>query len=305
MAAIYLARSSDDPEQVVALKVMRNELRADDHMSSMFLDEAQLLSRLEHPNIVKTFGFGEEDEQQFIAMELLLGKPLAAVWEACVERELRIDPDLVAFIGARVADALHHAHELKSDKGQPLSIIHRDVNPSNVFLTFAGDVKLFDFGMAKATERYAQSSPGIVKGKLPYLAPEQIMQLPLDRRADIFGLGTSLWEMLTNRRLFRRENDVDTVRAVHVGPIPEVRSIVPEVPARLGEIVHRALQRNRDHRYYTAAEMAHDLDHFLDVRNANAEARIGAMLDALFPGERKRQLNWLKPAISGAGASRR
>jgi eukaryotic-like serine/threonine-protein kinase len=306
MAAIYLARASDAPEQIVAIKAMRQELRSDETLEHMFKDEAALLSRLVHPNIVRTFEHGTgNDDLPFIAMELLLGKTLASVWDTCVEKNLRIDPDVVAYIGARVGDALHHAHEAKDDRGRPLEVIHRDVNPSNVFVTFAGEIKLFDFGMAKAVERRVQSSPGIVKGKLPYLAPEQIMQLPLDRRADVFGLGTTLWEMLTNRRLFRRDTDVETVRAVHVGPIPDPKSVVPDLPSQLVEIVKKALERNREHRFFTAAAMAAELDAFLDVRASHAPARIGGMLDALFPGERKRQMGWLKPAITGAGPSSR
>lgn len=305
MASIYLARVADAPEQVVAVKAMRHDLRANENLEKMFYDEANLQLRLVHPSIVRTLEFGVEGDQRYIAMELMLGKTLASVYDACVERGLRMEPDIVAYVGARVCEALHHAHELTDDRGRPLAIIHRDVNPGNVFVTFGGEIKLFDFGMAKAAERSAESSPGIVKGKLPYLAPEQIMQLPLDRRGDIFGLGTSLWELLTSTRLFRRDTDVETVRAVHVGPIPEVRSIVREVPARLAEIVHRALERNREHRYPTAEAMARELHDFLGERKSLAPTRIGAMLDELFPGERRRQTGWLKPAITGGMPSSR
>ncbi len=300
MASIYLARSKTDPEGVAAVKAMRHDLLDDDNMDRMFMDEANLLSRLVHPNIVRIFEVGVDNGQRFIAMELLLGKTLGAVYAECVARGVRLDPDIVAWVGAKVALALHHAHEIVDDAGKPLSIVHRDVNPTNVFLTFSGEIKLFDFGMAKAESRHAKSDPGIVKGKLPYLAPEQIMQLPLDRRADIFGLGTSMWELLTTRRLFHRESDVETVKAVHVGPIPEVRSIVPEVPARLAEIVHKALLRNREHRFATAGDMARELEAFVGDRAAHVPARAGAMLDELFPGDRKRQLGWLKPAIMAA-----
>lgn len=305
MASIYLARSIEHPEGVVAVKAMRHDLREDDNMDRMFMDEANLVGRLVHPNIVRIFEVGIDRGQRFIAMELLLGKTLGAVYTECTARGVRLDPDIVAWVGAKVAAALHHAHEIVDDAGRPLAIVHRDVNPSNVFLTFSGEIKLFDFGMAKAENRQAKSDPGIVKGKLPYLAPEQIMQLPLDRRADVFGLGTSLWELLTTKRLFHRDTDVETVKAVHVGPIPEVRSIVPEVPARLAEIVHKALLRNREHRYRTAGEMAAELEAFVADRAANVPARAGAVLDELFPGEKKRQLGWLKPAIVAAPTSRR
>lgn len=305
MASIYLGRDTAAGGAVVALKVMKPEITRDDELVKMFVDEASLLAKLDHPNIVHIIDFGVEDQQRYIAMELLLGMPLSSVVEQCTSRSLRLDPDLVAFIGSLIAQALHHAHELHDDNGASLALIHRDVNPANVFVTFDGSIKLFDFGMARTTVRTtSQTKPGVVKGKLPYLAPEQIMQLPLDKRADIFGLGTSLWELLTMQRLFHRSTDVETVRAVHVGPIPDVRTIVPEVPARLAAIVAKALERNREHRYPTAEALAKDLAEIASSRAANAPARLGAMLDSLFPTERKRQAGWLKPAISGGSGSK-
>lgn len=307
MASIYLGRSegAGDDQAVVALKVMRRDVDDDENMVHMFLDEANLLTRLRHPSIVRTLESGVDAGHKFIVMELLVGRTLASVYDACVQKDLCVDPEVVAWICARVASALHHAHELTDDAGHPLGIVHRDVNPSNVFLTFDGHVKLFDFGMAKFSSRHAKSAPGIVKGKLPYLAPEQIMQLPLDRRADLFGLGTTLWELLTMRRLFQRDTDIETVKAVHVGPIPDIRSVVPELPARLAVIAQRALERNREHRYRTGAELAQELDAFATSASGGVtpaseiEQRIGHMLDELFPTERKRQMGWLKPAISG------
>jgi serine/threonine protein kinase len=298
MASIYLGRDANGV--VVALKVMKPDWSEDDELVKMFVDEASLLAKLVHPAIVRTIEVGVEQQQRYIAMELLLGMPLSSVVQACTARGLRLDPDLVAFIGMRVAEGLHHAHELTDETGKSFALIHRDVNPANVFVTFDGGIKLFDFGMARTSVRTTtQTQPGVVKGKLPYLAPEQIMQLPLDRRADIFGLGTTLWELLTMQRLFHRDTDVETVRAVHVGPIPDVRTIVPEVPAKLAAIVAKALERNREHRFQTAEDLATALEEIAQPRAANAPPRLGAMLDSLFPPERKRQLGWLKPAIGG------
>ena len=300
MASIYLGRSSEG--EVVALKVMRSDrAEEDEELVKMFVDEANLLARLHHPAIVRTVEVGVDGGQRYIAMELLLGMTLSSIFSACVTRSLRLEPDLVAFIGARIAEGLQHAHELRDDTGALAELIHRDVNPANVFITFDGAIKLFDFGMAKTMMRTtAKTAPGVVKGKLSYLAPEHIMQLPLDRRVDIFGLGTTLWELCAMQRLFQRDTDVETVRAVHVGKIPDVRTVVPEVPARLAAIVQRSLERNRDHRYPTAADLAKDLDEVAGPRSANAPARLSSMLDALFPDERKKQRGWLKPAISPA-----
>lgn len=297
MASIYLGRAA---EGVVALKVMRSDKsEEDDELVHMFVDEANLLARLEHPHIVRTIEVGVDQGQRFIAMELLMGMTLANVYEACAARSLRLEPDLIAYIGARIGEGLHHAHDLKDDDGNSAFLIHRDVNPANVFITFEGGIKLFDFGMAKTQMRTtAKTAPGVVKGKLSYLAPEQIMQLTLDHRADVFGLGTTLWELCAMKRLFQRETDVETVRAVHVGAIPDVRSVVGAIPPELAAIVDKALQRNREHRYNTAAELAAALDVLAAGRAATAPQRLSAMLDSLFPDERKRQRGWLKPSVN-------
>jgi serine/threonine protein kinase len=178
----------------------------DEELVKMFVDEANLLARLHHPAIVRTIEVGVDNGQRFIAMELLLGMTLATIWETCALRGLRLEPDLIAWIGARIGEGLQHAHELRDDAGVPAALIHRDVNPANVFVTFDGAIKLFDFGMAKTMMRTsAKTAPGVVKGKLSHLAPEQIMQVPLDHRADVLGLGTTLWELCTMKRLFQRD----------------------------------------------------------------------------------------------------
>jgi serine/threonine protein kinase len=303
MATIYLGRAPEPTGETlaVALKIIRQDLRRDPTILRMFVDEGELLVRLRHPNVVRTYEVDVADEHAFIAMELLLGTTLAAVWDTCVDHKLRLHPEIAAWIAARVCEALEYAHDLSDPSGAPLHLVHRDVNPTNVFLTFKGEVKLFDFGLAKVLGRSTKSAPGIVKGKLPYLSPEQIMQFPLDRRSDVFGLGTTLWEMLTSRRLFRMEDDAATLRAVQRGPIPDVREYAPDVPDSLAPIVKRALERNRDHRYPSARALGYDLDMFLAQRGVvDVPARLSAMLDTLFPGEQKRQSGWLKPSITGA-----
>ncbi len=298
MATIYLARTvgPDGKHTPVAVKVIRHELAADEKMVQMFLDEASILSRMAHPNIVRTFESGADGDQLFIAMELLVGHSLMDLWKTCAARQLTLRPGDIAWIGARVADALHFAHELNDENGQSLDLVHRDANPSNVFLTYGGEVKLFDFGLVKSKVRRAPpSDAGIVKGKLPYLAPEQIMQMPLDRRSDVFALGTTLWEMATMKRLFVRDSDVDTVKAVRNAPIPDPRTFEPGLPAELTAIILKALERNRMHRYLTAAALAHDLDAFAQQHGAtDAPGRIAAILEKLFPEERAKQMGWLR-----------
>lgn len=304
MSAVYLGRRVDAGEggdHVVALKIARHEIRMNERMLHMFLEEGKLLARLVHPNIVRTLEVGGDAEQDFIAMELMLGKTFAAIQEALSARDVRISHDIAAWTAARIADALHYAHELADESGHPLALVHRDVNPANVFATFGGEVKLFDFGLAKVTAGDASGSH-LIAGKLSYLSPEQIMQMPLDRRSDVFSLGTTLWELLTGRRLFRRPSDLDTVRAVQLGPIPDPRTVAPEVPEELARITKTALERNREHRYPTAASLARELDTFVlsQTTSSDVELRLAQLVDALFPGEQKRQAGWVKPVMGAS-----
>lgn len=308
MSAVYLGRRIDptgleaqDGPRVVALKIVRHDVRMDEAMLRMFLEEGKLIARLDHPNIVRTLEVGGDADQDFIAMELMLGKTFAAIHDAVAARDIRLNAEIAAWAAARVADALHYAHELADEHGKPLALVHRDVNPANVFATFRGEVKLFDFGLAKVTAGEATESQ-LLAGKLSYLSPEQIMQMPLDRRSDIFSLGTTLWELLTGKRLFRRDSDLETVRAVQLGPIPDPRAVAPDIPGELARIAKIALERNREHRYPCAAHLARDLDAFVLSRTSPAEitARLAQLVDTLFPGEHKRQSGWLKPAV-GSG----
>ena len=305
MSAIYLGRHIDSPPEapnVVALKIARHDTSMDDRLVKMFLEEGRLIQRLVHPNIVRTLEVGADADQDYIAMELMMGKTFAAVHDTLAARQVRMSPEIAAWTAARVADALDFAHQLADENGRPLNLVHRDVNPANIFATFRGEVKLFDFGLAKVTTGDSMSSQHMLAGKLSYLSPEQVMQIPVDRRSDIFSLGTSLWEFLTAKRLFRRDSDIDTVRAVQLGPIPDVRTVAPELPEDLARIVKTALERNRDHRYPTAGYLARELDNWLYQRTSPQEvtARLAQLVDTIFPGESKRQGGWLKPAITSS-----
>jgi serine/threonine-protein kinase len=300
MASVYLGRSITDhgQEQLVALKVIKDELAHDEKFIHMFLDEAEILSKLSHRNIIRTLEYGISGEHRFIAMELLLGRSLMDVWDVTFAMREPIALGLSAWIAARVCEGLHYAHELTASDGAPLHVIHRDVNPSNIFLTYDGDVKLIDFGLAKAVGRHSRSADGVVKGKIPYLAPEQVSQQDIDRRADVYALGITLWECIAMKRLFKRENDVATLRAIREAVIPDLRATA-SCPEEYWNIVSKALAQDPDARYASAAELGAALDRFVrSLASADGPRDRGneleELLARLFHGERPRQQAWLE-----------
>ena len=303
MATVFLGRTFDEhgEQQLAAIKVLLSDLAKEEQFVAMFADEAKILARLDHPNISRTLDVGHADHTGYIAMEVLLGRTLADTWDAAKPREVRFRFDLAAWICAEVARGLHYAHELTDEVGEPYNLIHRDVNPTNIFLTYEGAIKLMDFGLAKARDRKAHTMTGIVKGKIPYLSPEQIGQAPLDRRCDIFSLGITLWELTTMHRLFKRKADIDTIIAIRDGVVPDPRTLVEGYPEPLWTIVRRALADDRENRYPTALEMGNDLQEFVDNRGvSNLEPFVGALLDRLFPGERETQYGWLDRTVASA-----
>jgi eukaryotic-like serine/threonine-protein kinase len=296
MATVYLGRRAEEPHKgdLAAVKVMLSDLRKEKEFVEMFADEAKLLSRLSHPNISRTLEVGHADHVGYIAMELLLGRTLADTWDAAAEAGISFRFDLAAWIGGQVARALHYAHELKDEDGTSFDLIHRDVNPTNIFLSYDGTIKLFDFGLAKSTGRKARTRSGIVKGKVAYLSPEQLSQMPLDRRSDIFSLGTTLWEMTTLRRLFKRKTDAESLFAIRDAVVPDPRETVEGYPDALWEIVQKTLAHNRDNRYQTAGTLADDLQAFVKSQGVDdMRGFTGALLHRLFPGERQKQAGWV------------
>ncbi len=299
MATLYLGVGAGPAgKELVALKVIKEGLAGDDVYEAMFLDEARILSMLGHPNVIRTHEYGiTKGGHPFIAMELLLGRTLADAWDLHAEEGGRMPLALGTWICARVAEGLHSAHALRDEEGALLQVIHRDVNPSNVFLTYDGRVKLIDFGLSRARRRSSKTGDGIVKGKIPYLAPEQATRGPIDRRVDIFALGATLWEVCTGRRLFKRETDAETLQAVRDADIPDVHTLRPDVPEPLAKIVRRALAIDPDARYGTAAELHRDLDALGPPPSpASPEQALVAYLEERFPGERERQLAWVETA---------
>ena len=257
MAEIFLAKQTGIKgfERLVAVKKIHSHLARQPHFVEMFFDEARIAAQLNHPNIVQIFDIGQEDEDYYIAMEYLEGESLGYLVKKALEMGYVLPPELSAGIVAQICNALDYAHNFRDENGDPMHIVHRDVSPHNIIVLYSGGVKLVDFGIAKAASQIHHTVVGTMKGKLTYMSPEQYYGKPVDSRADVFALGVILWELLTHRRLFKRDNEAATTQAVLSEAIPRVRELNPKAPADFDELVHQALQRDPAARLESAAEM--------------------------------------------------
>jgi serine/threonine-protein kinase len=264
MAEVFLARQSgmDGFEKPVVIKRILPHLSGEQQFVDMFLNEAKVAARLSHPSIVQIFDFGRIDGQYFIAMEFIHGEDLRSLAKMAERKGKRPSMALTARVIADVLGGLHYAHTRSGADGRRLGLVHRDISPQNVLVTFEGGVKLVDFGIAKATESQQgqQTQAGLLKGKYAYMSPEQCRGHALDARSDVFAVGILLWELLTWKRLFRRESDLATLVAVADEPIPRVSQMRPDVAPELDRVCTRALARSLDERYPSAQAMQADLE---------------------------------------------
>ncbi|OJH40513.1 hypothetical protein BON30_12345 [Cystobacter ferrugineus] len=283
MAEIYLAtaRGPEGFEKEVVIKRVRSFLSDDEGFVRMFIQEARLASRLNHANVVQIFDFDKHEDTYYLAMEYVRGTSLWNLRKRCREKGIRIPPVLVAYIGSQVAAGLHYAHRTRSPEGETLGLVHRDVTPHNVLLSFDGAVKLTDFGIAKAGNKLTQ--PGVLKGKFAYMAPEQARGDEVDARTDVFALGVVLWEMLTGGRLFDGESDVAVLRAVQESVIVPPARLNPDVPEVLNEVVCTALEREPAARYQSAGELERALAQCV-LRSATSvdDTDVGTFVRRLF-----------------------
>jgi len=284
MAEIYLAssRGPEGFEKEVVIKRIRSFLASEPGFVEMFIAEARLASRLNHANLVQIFDFDKHEDTYYLAMEYVRGRSLLDARKRAKEQMLPMAPLLVAHVGAEVARGLFYAHRI-TEKGRPLKLVHRDVTPHNVLLSFDGAVKLTDFGVAKAGIN-KQTASGILKGKFAYMSPEQARGEEVDARTDVFALGIVLWEMLTGGRLFDADTDVGVLRAVQERMIPRPARLNPEVPEDLDAAVMRALERDLPKRFQSAGELERALAEVV-LRNARTleDRDVGAYLRKLFP----------------------
>jgi eukaryotic-like serine/threonine-protein kinase len=287
MADVYLAtaRGPSGFNKLTVLKVLRPHLSGDPQFLTMFLDEARLAARLNHPNVVQTNEVGSTEHAHYLAMEYLEGQPLFRISNKLraakrieLPHNLRILCDALA--------ALQYAHDLADYDGTPLSVVHRDVSPHNLFVTYTGQVKLLDFGIAKALTSVAETSPGVLKGKVTYMAPEQAWGDQVDRRADVFAVGIMLWEALTGRRLWL-EAEGNVLQRLVNGKIPTPSSVAPWVLERLEQITMKALAVDKEERYPTAAAFRADLLDALDELGRPDEDALSRLVVELFANDRK------------------
>ncbi|HET9987300.1 MAG TPA: serine/threonine-protein kinase, partial [Kofleriaceae bacterium] len=275
MAELFLARtaSSAGVERYVVLKRVLPHRLHDHHFVSMFLDEARLAAQLQHPNIAQVFDTGKLGDSYFFSMEYVHGETVRELAYRAYELGEAIPLGCVLTIAASAAAGLHHAHERLGLDGTPLGIVHRDVSPSNLMVSYEGNVKLVDFGVAKMTDRTVETQTGTVKGKISYLSPEQCRGRVADRRSDLFSLGIVLWELLVGDRLYKRDSDYDAMETiVHELPAPPSQ-FRAEVPAELDAVVMKLLAKAPGDRYQTADELYDELEHLADrhaIRMSNA-----------------------------------
>jgi serine/threonine-protein kinase len=250
----------------VAIKRVLPHLAQNKNFISMFLDEARLGARLTHANVVTVFDIGAADNTFFIVMEFIDGCNLKAVIEEHRQQGRRIPVKEAVFIALEATKGLSFAHELQDDDGNDLHIVHRDISPPNILISKRGEVKVTDFGLAKATTQLEMTDPGVVKGKFSYLSPEAALGQPVDMRTDVYALGIVLWEMLAGRRLYLGETDYQTVKLVQQSNVPSLSRINPEVDAELERVIGKALERDPDKRFQNARDFGEGLAQYLFLR---------------------------------------
>ncbi len=288
MAEVFLAKAvgAEGFQRTVVIKRILPSFTEDDAFVSMFIDEARIAAALHHANVIQVIDFDKVDDAYYIAMEYVEGRDLRKVLDRGRKTGKRMSPLLAAHVASLIASGLHYAHTRRGETGEPLHIIHRDVSPHNILISFVGDVKLTDFGIAKAAARSTKTRAGTVKGKCAYMSPEQARGKPLDARSDIFALCSVLWEMLAYRRLFEGDSDFEILNNVLNQSVPPPSLFRPEVVRDLDAIVLKGLRRDLNERFPDMAALEKDLQNFV-FKHASGrdDVDIGAYVRDLFSEE--------------------
>ncbi len=303
MAEVWRAEVSytEDVSKIVALKMIREDLATVKQFHSLFIDEARITSRISHTNVAQVLDFGEEDGRPFLAMELVKGADLFSLLAAAGEQMRKIPLDVSAFIMAEVARGLDHAHRLADDDGQPYGVVHRDVSPQNVLVSYAGEVKVTDFGIARARDKVTQTETGTVMGKFRYMSPEQVQGTPLDARSDVFSCGILLYELLAGRQLFDARTSAQVVDQIRYSDMPNIVATRPEVDPALETVLRWTLERDVDKRCPDAATLARDLERYVHVAHPQfTRDRVGDLVESLIAKEPPRATT-VKGSLAYAG----
>ena len=300
MAEIYRAKTFDAQGQphLVAVKRVLAHLAEDDDFIQMLVDEAKIASVLRHGSIARVYEFARAHGEYFIAMEHVDGKDMRTVLERCRAKKKPIPPEHAAYICAEVGAALHAAHSAVDSRGRPRRVIHPDVSPANINCSYAGEVKLCDFGIAKATLSRVTTKTGVIKGKVKYMSPEQALGRKLDHRSDVFSLGSCLYEMLTRIPPFTATNEMDLLIKVRDAKYRSITELMPGIPPELEAICDKCLTRSRANRYQTAAEAEGDLRAFLRKFMPNySRSHLGRFIRKMFAVEIERELRMLEEFV--------
>ena len=285
MAEVYRAKQTgaDNFERPVAIKRILPHIARDPNFIAMFQAEAKLAVQLQHGNICQIYQLGRHEDSFYIALEYVDGRDVGAILDLHQKQGKPIPLPQASYIIARVCEGLDYAHNKKSSQGEPLNIIHRDISPPNLLISYEGEIKLIDFGLAKAVGSSVQTQAGIIKGNLAYMSPEQVRGATLDLRSDVFAVGIVFFELLTARRLFRRDSDLETFDAVRQCRVPRPSEINPSIPKALEEILLTALARDVDKRYQSAGAMNEAIQDFaLSSRNTFRGDQLGEWMRRLF-----------------------
>ena len=293
MAEIFKAvvRGAEDFQKVVVIKRILLGYSRDPSFVKMFVDEARITAPLQHANIVSIYEFDQVEGQYYLAMELVHGRDLQRVMARANKVGRTLTPELAVHIVSEVCKALWYAYNARDPYGNPLQIIHRDVSPSNVLVSFDGEVKVTDFGVAKAATSSGDQGGGVLKGKLGYMSPEQVMGRDVDHRSDIFSLGVILFETLTLKRMFLGRTDLQTLINVRDADVEKRLARHPEIEAGLADILRKVLAKDREKRYRNAQDFLGDLQDWLYARNHRVgSAQLASFIRDLFPEESEQEL---------------
>jgi len=305
MARVFLAVAHGPSgfSKLVVLKMVRSHLTEDADMLQMFLDEARLAGRLNHPNVVQTYEVSEYDGRHVLVMEYLEGQSLSTILRKNKPDEPGFNTAQCIRVLIEALNGLQYAHELRDLDGTVLNLVHRDVSPQNIFVTYDGSVKVLDFGIAKAVTSASETRAGVIKGKIAYMAPEQFLGEAIDSRVDVFAVGALIWQILTGVRLWKGVPDGRVIHRVIAGDIPKPSEVAENVPPELERVCMKALSRNRDDRHASAVELQKDLEDVLEAMGQRVSLReLGTRLDEMFKDVRTHIRTSIETQLSKASS---